>query len=76
MLAVIADEDYARLSSSGPEEMTGATGGSTEAASSATGTLTLAPAGDPFDRIVLELERTFAGHLLGGSVDRLVRGAG
>jgi len=75
--ALIPDEDYERFisgagASAGGEAAAPGTGIEAEGMESGRATLALAVAGDPFDRIVLELERTFAGHLLGGSIDRLV----
>jgi len=78
--ALIPDEEYERFIAGGPtppatdepraRESTGQSADSRAEPERAT--LALAVAGDPFDRIVLELERTFAGHLLGGTIDRLI----
>lgn len=65
MFVVLSDEDYARIQ----EDQSA---GTQSSRSQGTATLALAPAGDPFERIILELERTFAGYLLGGSIERLV----
>ncbi|MGA1488226.1 MAG: hypothetical protein ACO4B4_11165 [Planctomycetota bacterium] len=60
MFAVVSDDEFAAMGEGEPGE------------EAPRRTLALAPVGDPFDRIVLELERTFAGYLLGGTIDRLV----
>ena len=65
MLAVVSDDEYEEFTRRSPGEGSGDAPGSSV-------THALAPLGDPFDRIVLELERTFAGYLLGGSIDRLI----
>ncbi len=61
LFAVVADDEYARF-----EEEEGASQALTANSHA------LATATDPLDRIVVELERTFASHLLGGSIERLV----
>ena len=77
MFAVVSDEEYARFTEEGSapselprgaEEAAGADGAPRPTAV----THALAEVGDPFDRIVLELERTFASYLLGGTIDHLV----
>ena len=75
MFAVVSDEEFERFQDSdaavGSAEGDSAPAAEAASEGAATG-LALAPVGDPFDRIVIELERTFAGYLLGGSIDRLV----
>jgi Tfp pilus assembly PilM family ATPase len=61
MLAVVSDEDFERFRA-----------GRVGAPAPESGAFALAPATDPFDRIVLELERPIAGPLLGGTIDRVI----
>ncbi len=61
LFAVVADDEFARFEAA--EGASQALPASSHA---------LATATDPLDRIVVELERTFASHLLGGSIERLV----
>ena len=75
MFAVVSDEEFERFQESGGGVSDAPASGDPAAEAAGEGTATglaLAPIGDPFDRIVVELERTFAGYLLGGSIDRLV----
>ena len=80
MFAVVSDEEFARFTEESALKASDAPAGegssSEGSAPRSAAVHALARVGDPFDRIVLELERTFASYLLGGTIDALVESGG